>query len=171
MTGYTAEKSQRPGPGDLVVNCEDLIDIHLPENLRHADFVMRIQYSDRLVCLVRNESVYRAFLSRVGLAGQYRKEAIEGLGKIHGTQFMEEWMAAIQRLDRHGVVLDPRKGDRNPTTRKKFVPSLMIMLICFLSGRATNRHRRKKKFSKTHKGKSVAANTATGLRRIARVGR
>ena len=98
-----------------MVNCEHLIDIHLPGNLRHADFVMRIQYSDRLVCLVRNESVYRAFLSRVGLAGQYRKEAIEGLGKIHGTQSMEEWMAAIQRLDRQGVVLDPRKGDRHPT--------------------------------------------------------
>ena len=65
MAGYTSEKSQ----GDLVVNCEDLIDIHLPENLRHADFVMRIQYSDRLVCLVRTESVYRACLSRVGLAG------------------------------------------------------------------------------------------------------
>ena len=136
VTGYTAEKSQRPGPGDLVVNCEDLIDIHLPENLRHADFVMGIQYSDRLVCLVRNESVYRAFLSRVGLAGQYRKEAIEGLGKIHGTQFMEEWMAAIQRLDRHGVVLDPRKGGRNPNTQE--IRSVLDDYVDLLSVWATD---------------------------------
>ena len=136
MAGYTAEKSQGSEEGDLVVNCRDLIEIHLPENLRHADFVMRIQYSDRLVCLVRNESVYRAFLSRVGLAGQYRKEAIEGLGKIHGTQPMEEWMAAIQRLDRHGAVLDPRKGDRDPTTQE--IRSVLDDYVDLLSVWATD---------------------------------
>jgi hypothetical protein len=47
-------------PGGLAIDCDAMIDIHVPQNPQHADFVMRVQFSQRLVCLVRSESVYRA---------------------------------------------------------------------------------------------------------------
>ena len=102
-------------PGGLAIDCDAMIDIHVPQNPQHADFVMRVQFSQRLVCLVRSESVYRAFLSRVGLHKKYRREAIEGLARLHRTTRLDAWFAAIDRLDAHGVVLDPRQGARGAT--------------------------------------------------------
>jgi putative heme-binding domain-containing protein len=102
--------------GELAVDCDAMIDIHVPQNPQHADFVMRVQFSQRLVCLVRSEAVYRAFLSRVGLHEKYRREAIEGLARLHETTRLDAWFAAIDRLDKHGVVLDPRQGTRRATS-------------------------------------------------------
>ena len=113
------------------VDCKELIDIHLPANPEHADFVMQIQYSDRLVCLVRNEAVYRALLSRVGLDVKYRKEGFAGLVALHQTQPIEEWLALIKRLDSKGVVLDPREGARS--AKKKEVRSVLDSYVLLLS--------------------------------------
>jgi putative heme-binding domain-containing protein len=78
--------------------------------------MMRVQYSQWLICLVRSEAVYRAFLDRVGLHGKYRREAIEGLARLHGTTRLDEWFAALDRLDERGAVLDPRQGTRRATS-------------------------------------------------------
>ena len=102
-------------PGGLAVDCDAMIDIYIPQNPQHADFVMQVQYSQRLVCLVRSDAVYRAFLTRVGLQKKYRQEAIEGLARLHGTTRREAWFTAVDRLDERGVVLDPREGVRGAT--------------------------------------------------------
>lgn len=93
--------------------CDELIDIYLPENPQYADYVMRIQYSDRLICLARNNALYRALLRRVGLDRKYRKEAILGLAAANDTNAITEWLSAVRRLDQDGAELDPRAGDRD----------------------------------------------------------
>ena len=94
-------------------DCDELIDIYLPENPQHADYVMKIQYSDRLICLARNNALYRALLRRVGLDRKYRKEAIMGLADANDTNAITEWLSAVRRLDRDGAQLDPRVAGRN----------------------------------------------------------
>ena len=103
-------------PDQVEIDCEELIDIHLPQNPQHADYVMQIQYSDRLVCLVRSEAVFRAFMRRVGLHPKYRDEALVGLAKLHRRSPMTEWLAAISAIDATGVQLDPREGSRDATS-------------------------------------------------------
>ncbi|MDG2207734.1 MAG: plastocyanin/azurin family copper-binding protein [Pirellulales bacterium] len=107
-----------PGPAvggesdGSVPECQELIDIQVPTNPRHADYVMKIQYSDRLVCLVRSDAVYRAFLSRVGLGRKFRREGLQGLATASGNSPMAQWIAAVRRLDTEGLQLDPRAGRR-----------------------------------------------------------
>ena len=98
--------------------CDELIDIFLPENPHHADYVMKIQYSDRLICLERSNALYRALLRRIGLDQKYRKEAIIGLAEANGTSGAAEWISAVQRLSRDGAELDPRLGGREASTEE-----------------------------------------------------
>ena len=98
--------------------CEDLIDINLPENPKHADFVIQIQYSDRLICLTRSDAVYRAFLRRIGLDRQYRLEGLTGLAKKNENSLADEWILAVKRLDSEGVQLDPRQNNQPASDRE-----------------------------------------------------
>jgi putative heme-binding domain-containing protein len=91
------------------------VSIYIPKNQRHADFVMQVQSSRDLVCLERSEPVYRALLTRHGLHPQYRDEALEGLARLHGSDPLSEWLAAVRRIDEQGIVLDPIQADHEPT--------------------------------------------------------
>ena len=117
IVAWIASAQQQASAEELRDNpsaeCDELFDIYLPENPQHADYVMKIQYSDRLVCLERNSALYRAMLRRVGLDRKYRKEAISGLADVNGTNEFAEWLSAVRRLDRDGAELDPRAGDRD----------------------------------------------------------
>ena len=56
-----------------------------------------------LVRMARTEAVYRALLERASVAANHRREALDGLAKVRGTQPLEELLDAIGRQDTAAV--------------------------------------------------------------------
>ncbi len=106
-TQAQGEKADKP--------CEDLKPIYLPKNRAFADYVLRVQSNAELICLERSEAVYDALLNRQGIDPKYRKEAIAGLAREHASDLLSEWIAALKKLDREGVVLDWNHVEKEPT--------------------------------------------------------
>ncbi len=62
----------------------------------------RLGTSD-LVNMTRSEPVFLELLQRPGIVHQYRKEALMGLAKLHGTTMVDELLSAVERLDKLGT--------------------------------------------------------------------
>ena len=95
--------------------CDDLNPIYLPENPAFAAHVLRVQSNAELVCLERSEPVWNALLNRHGINAKYRNEAIAGLAREHGSDLLSEWLAALKKIDREGIVLDWNHVEKEPT--------------------------------------------------------
>ena len=64
-----------------------------------AAYLLASVTAAELVQMARSEPVYLAMLTRDGVAAQFRKEALEGLAKLHKTDYLTELFEAIERAD------------------------------------------------------------------------
>ena len=99
----------------LEVDCPELKKIYLPADPRYAAYVLKVQSNQELLCLVRGEAVYRALLRRAGIHPKYRAEAVAGLARLHNTDLLTEWLAAVKQIGAEGISLERKQGRVPPT--------------------------------------------------------
>lgn len=67
-----------------------------------ANYLLGTVSAAELIKMPRTGPVYFALLARDGILSQYRQEALEGLAKIHKTDYLSELFNAIERVDKGG---------------------------------------------------------------------
>ncbi|APZ92839.1 PVC-type heme-binding CxxCH protein [Fuerstiella marisgermanici] len=68
-------------------------------NPKAVEYIVSRVSTPDLLGMKRSEPVYTELLSREGIVHSYRMEAINGLGKLRGTDMVTETLSAIRRLD------------------------------------------------------------------------
>jgi putative heme-binding domain-containing protein len=114
LSGGPPQAAAAEGPA-LEVDCPQLKKIYLPADPRYAAYVMKVQSNQELLCLARGEAVYRALLRRAGIHPKYRAEAVAGLARLHDTDLLTEWLAAVKQIGAKGITLERKQERVQPT--------------------------------------------------------